>query len=158
VIITDVTLAIDAAIPSVERGDDVASCNGNCNNINENNIVVDLHNCSTRDSNTGECFEGDVQLESGSLSSEQKIFPLAVDDYFMAVALLSQRLSKQQVYMEGAICNKAPPGVYLPEFWPGTRIPGPLSPSPLFCIIIMVFSCLAISTCPGPNWSVYCVQ
>ena len=64
---------------------------------------MDLHNCNTRDSNNGERFEGDVQLESGSLSSKQKIFPLAVDDYFMAVALLSQRLSHQQVYMEGAL-------------------------------------------------------
>ena len=66
---------------------------------------MDLHNCNTRDSNDiGELFEGDVQLESGSLSSKQKIFPLAVDDYFMAVALLSQRLCEQQlqVYMEGA--------------------------------------------------------
>ena len=39
-------------------------------------------------------YEGEVQLEKGSLASRQTFFPLAVDDYFMAVAILSQRFSK----------------------------------------------------------------
>ena len=98
---------------------------------------MDLHNCNTRDYNDiGELFEGDVQLESGSLSSKQKIFPPAVDDYFMAVALLSKRLSKQQVYTEGAFSIYKHLAIALAlfarEFWPGTRIPtGPLSHAPL---------------------------
>ena len=39
-------------------------------------------------------LSGEVELESGSLASRQTFFPLAVDDYFMAVAILSKRLSK----------------------------------------------------------------
>ena len=98
---------------------------------------MDLHNCNTRDYNDiGELFEGEVQLESGSLSSKQKIFPLAVDDYFMAVALLSQRLSDQKVYTEGAFSIykhlALALALFAREFWPGTRIPtGPLSHAPL---------------------------
>ena len=58
---------------------------------------MDLHECMTRDPLVDDDFAGKVQLESGSLSSEPKFFPLAVDDYFMSVALLSKRFSKKQV-------------------------------------------------------------
>lgn len=58
------------------------------------NVVVDLHHCVTRDRNVNDNFTEEVQLESGSLSSEPKFFPLAIDDYFMSVALLSKRFSK----------------------------------------------------------------
>ena len=36
----------------------------------------------------------EIQLLSGSAISEQTFFPLAIDDYFMAVAILSGRFSK----------------------------------------------------------------
>ena len=58
-------------------------------------IVVDLAELTAADEDeTNANYEGEVQLEKGSLASRQTFFPLAVDDYFMAVAILSQRFSK----------------------------------------------------------------
>ena len=52
-------------------------------------IVVHLHNLEAEE---GENVSGEIELESGSLASRQTFFPLAVDDYFMAVAILSSKV------------------------------------------------------------------
>ena len=59
-------------------------------------IEVDLNNrkCSYKNYDEKEVQEykdGNVQLKSGSTESEQSFFPLAIDDYFMTVAILSGR-------------------------------------------------------------------
>lgn len=51
--------------------------------------IVHLHNLTT---GKGENVSGEIELESGSLASRQTFFPLAVDDYFMAVAILSSKV------------------------------------------------------------------
>ena len=62
-------------------------------------IEVDLNNrkCSYKnyDENEVQEYEGGIaELQFGSTESEQSFFPLAIDDYFMAVAILSGRESE----------------------------------------------------------------
>ena len=58
-------------------------------------IIVDLDKCNYSynnkyDENTVKVYEGNTaQLKSGSTQLSQSFFPLAIDDYFMAVAILS---------------------------------------------------------------------
>ena len=46
---------------------------------------------SSYSKDTVDAFAGTAKLKSGSTQSEQSFFPLAIDDYFMAVAILSGR-------------------------------------------------------------------
>ena len=60
-------------------------------------ITVNLNNCETIADGTPDDYNGEcVKLLSGSPISRQSFFPLAWDDYFMSVAILSKALS--QVY------------------------------------------------------------
>ena len=57
---------------------------------------MDLNKLTTERKDLGEVnnYEGkSTQLLSGSQESVQTFFPLAVDDYFMSVAIMSQWLS-----------------------------------------------------------------
>ena len=62
-------------------------------------IEVDLNNreCSYKslDENEVQEYEDEIaKLKFGSTESKQSFFPLAIDDYFMAVAILSGRESE----------------------------------------------------------------
>ena len=61
----------------------------------EDFIEVDLKESVFRYENkVNEYSEGTALLKSGSSQSEQSFFPLAIDDYFMAVAILTGRKSE----------------------------------------------------------------
>ena len=58
-------------------------------------ILVNLDKCkcyvSSYSKITVDAYAGTAQLQSGSSQSKQSFFPLAIDDYFMAVAILTGR-------------------------------------------------------------------
>ena len=63
-------------------------------------IIVDLHNLNAtkyQDKEKYDEHQGTVQLSSGSVKSDQKFSPLAVDDYFMSIAILSKKLKPETV-------------------------------------------------------------
>ena len=64
-------------------------------------ITVDLHGLTATKGQDEETYkkhkEETVQLSSGSVESDQHFFPLAVDDYFMSIAILSKKLKHETV-------------------------------------------------------------
>jgi dCMP deaminase len=68
-----------------------------CNKFNELVVVnlKDVECCLQKyDEGVIEKFEGIALLKSGSSQSEQSFFPLAIDDYFMTVAILTGTMSQ----------------------------------------------------------------
>ena len=76
-------------------------------------IEVDLKNCSEcsykkyNEKKVKNYKDETAVLKSGSSQSEQSFFPLAIDDYFMAVAILTGSLKKSKVNMHSGqrICQ-----------------------------------------------------
>ena len=61
-------------------------------------LTVNLHGALNLDEGEydEEEYKKTIYLESGSSMSKQSFFPLAVDDYFMSVAILSTRFSSEE--------------------------------------------------------------
>ena len=61
-------------------------------------LTVNLHGALNLDEGEydEEEYKNPIYLESGSSMSEQSFSPLAVDDYFMSVAILSTRFSSKE--------------------------------------------------------------
>ena len=62
---------------------------------------MDLYNFSTEIAprNKVDIYkQGETKLLSGSSVSQQSFFPLAIDDYFMAVAILSRGIRNSKDY------------------------------------------------------------
>ena len=66
---------------------DLDECKG-CNSYDENAVTVQ------------EYEKGTALLKSGSTQSDQSFFPLAIDDYFMAVAILSGSSTESKVIIQ----------------------------------------------------------
>ena len=67
--------------------------------MNLNECKSSYHN--NYDENEVKKYEkGITQLKSGSTESNQSFFPLAIDDYFMAVAILSGCSTESKVTMQ----------------------------------------------------------
>ena len=67
--------------------------------MNLNKCEGSYHN--NYDENEVKKYEkGITQLKSGSTESDQSFFPLAIDDYFMAVAILSGSSTESQVTIQ----------------------------------------------------------
>ena len=61
-------------------------------------LTVNLHGALSLDEGeyNEEEYKKPIYLQSGSSESKQSFFPLAVDDYFMSVAILSKRFSSEE--------------------------------------------------------------